>query len=140
LVTPQNAKNGILLRIPIKILTIARSRRDLLFLLNRFVDINKYLYRTRKLPDLYRTNVRYTKEKYPPGQRPVENWQCVDVLYKTGLGDCEDLATARVAWLQVHGEKARIRITKRRPGRIWHVTVKRADGSVEDPSEFLGMT
>lgn len=127
------------MRIPITFLVVSETRDDLLFLLNRLIEMNMYLYKTRNLPDLYQAGVRYRREKTPPGRPAIERWQCVDVLYQNGWGDCEDLACARIAYLRVRGERARVRLTKRKPGHTWHVTVRRADGTNEDPSALLGM-
>lgn len=124
--------------IPIRIHTRARSRRDLVFLLNRLVDINRRLLKTRKFPPLYKSGVRYVREEEDSfDTRHVEDWKAIDVLYATQTGDCEDLAAALCAELQNRGFPARIRLTKR--GRMWHVTVK-VGNRVEDPSRRLGMT
>lgn len=117
--------------------TTAVSRRDLLFMLNRLVDIDAYLIRTRRLPPLYESGVRYEAEREDLRTlRPVEDWQATDVLYERGLGDCEDLVCTRIAELRLRGIKAAPRLT--RDGRILHVTV-RVGNRVEDPSRLLGM-
>jgi hypothetical protein len=110
-----------------------KGRRDLMFLLNRLVAIDLHLMRTRRLPTLYSSGVRYGREK----KRGTEHWQAADELIKSGVGDCEDLACYRVAELRANGEYANVRLTKRR--KTWHVTVRREDGTVEDPSRRLGM-
>lgn len=86
-----------------------------------------------RLPDIYETNIRYQSE--PPGQ---EDWLTYPVLIADKVGDCEDLACARVAKLRQRGEK------KARPhlyhkGHLWHVMVMRGNGELEDPSAALGM-
>ncbi|MDH5644476.1 MAG: hypothetical protein OEZ01_00625 [Candidatus Heimdallarchaeota archaeon] len=125
------------MRVQIRIHTTAHSRRDLLFELNRLVDLNRWIYRTRSLPPLYQAGVRYRRETEDyMAAKPVEDWQAVDVLYKNGFGDCEDLAAARCAELRNADVPATIRLTRR--GRIWHVTVRTPAG-VEDPSRKLGM-
>ena len=124
--------------IPIRILTKARSRRDLVFALNRLVDLNRHLLKSRRLPPLYRSGVRYQREEDDNEPRPVEDWLAVDVLYAKGVGDCEDLAAALCAQRRNEGLPARIRLTKR--GRIWHVTIRIGkNGPIEDPSKRLGM-
>jgi hypothetical protein len=63
------------------------------------------------------------------------------------VSNCEDLACYRVAELRVRtGEPAKPRVTSRiipspKYGNftLYHITVLRADGSVEDPSAILGM-
>ena len=52
--------------------------------------------------------------------------------------NCEDLACARVAKLRQQGErKAKPYLYNK--GSLWHVMLKRQDGTVEDPSAALGM-
>lgn len=84
-------------------------------------------------PKLYASGVRYKRE--PAG---VENWQTARELFATGFGDCEDLATVRVAELRHGGERAKIVLRTVRPGLV-HILVKRANGKLEDPSKVLGM-
>lgn len=104
-----------------------------------------WLIRRPNTPDIYDSGVEYQRE--PPGQ---EEWQTIPAMLKSGHGDCEDLAAWRVAELQIRGdsengtgpENARIITkTKKLPdGRLLiHVLVRRADGSIEDPSLRLGM-
>lgn len=127
----------------IGVLTTAEGKRDLLAALNAMVRWNVYLFTTRPgLPPLYESGIRYVREdEAADPQRAsfpaIERWQMADVLAVTKRGDCEDLAMYRVGWLRAHGENARIRLTRR--GNIWHVTLFRADGRIEDPSARLGM-
>lgn len=90
-----------------------------------------------RTPPLYRADVWYERE--PPGR---EEWQTIPATLARGSGDCEDLASWRVAELQARGEPARI-ITKTAHlmmgGKLVHVLVKRGDGTIEDPSAILGM-
>lgn len=73
------------------------------------------------------------------GADRVEEWQNVAELYGAGKGDCEDLAGARAAELRVRrGEPARA-IAYRSGPRKFHAVVRRADGTIEDPSRILGM-
>jgi hypothetical protein len=86
---------------------------------------------------LYQADVIYCRE--PVGQ---EVWQSVAPLYASSIGDCEDLACARVAELNLAGRKARVHLTSRQKstgGRMYHVTVWRGPGCIEDPSRRLGM-
>jgi len=90
--------------------------------------------RTRQVPPLYKTGTVYAREI---SGKQSENWQtCVQIL-KSRVGDCEDLAAYRVAELCERGEDAKIRLSLK--GRTWHVTVRRGDGRIEDPSRILGM-
>lgn len=125
----------------IAILTTATGKRDLIRALEIQVLWNVHLMRTRSLPPLYKSGIRYVREDSPRDPHPnmprIERWQMADVLADTKRGDCEDLAMYRVAELRVRGERARIRLTH--SGKMWHVTLFRGDGSVEDPSARLGM-
>jgi hypothetical protein len=92
-----------------------------------------YLTLQPRLPDIYATSIFYKSE--PPGE---ENWLTYPVLLAIGFGDCEDLACARVAKLRQQGErKAKPYLYNK--GSLWHVMLKRQDGTVEDPSAALGM-
>lgn len=89
----------------------------------------------RPLPMLYASGVRYVRE--PRGR---ERWQTAEETADRKQGDCEDLVAYRVAELWSLGERAaRPYCYSPRPGLI-HCQVKRADGSIEDPSAKLGMT
>jgi len=112
----------------------ATSRKDLRFYLNRLVSLNRYLMRTRRVPPLYKSGVFYAREA---SGAKFERWQtCIECM-RTRACDCEDLASWRVAELQERGEDAKIRLSLQ--SRTWHVTVRRANGQIEDPSKILGM-
>jgi len=85
------------------------------------------------LPPLYRSGVRYKREQ--PGR---ERWLNVFELYEAGVGDCEDLAAARVAELRMAGIPA-LPWVKRTGARKYHAQVARPDDTIEDPSLILGM-
>lgn len=86
-------------------------------------------------PSLYESGVRYEREAL--GR---ESWQTLPDLLATKRGDCEDLAAALAAELQVTGvdPDAVACATHVRPG-LWHIRVRRGDGTMEDPSRVLGM-
>lgn len=87
----------------------------------------------RPLPPLYSTRVRYQREL---GR---ERWQTAEETFRRGVGDCEDLAAWRCAECWVSGERgARAICYAPRPGLI-HCVVRRANGSIDDPSKRLGM-
>jgi hypothetical protein len=126
--------------VKIRIELEALSRRDLKFYLNWFAKLQQYLIRTRRLPPLYKSGIVYARETTAggiPGHPKTENWQTYPAMLKSGVADCEDLSSVLVGQLREAGEPANIRLTKKR--NVWHVTVRRADGSVEDPSRKLGM-
>lgn len=108
-------------------------------LLEATVTINCIYLQTHRVPPLYKAGVRYQNE--PEGQ-PYEDFAIVPAIIARGWGDCDDLASWRVAELRMQGEKAKIRIQWRKyeNGRkLYHVVVRRANGDIEDPSRILGM-
>lgn len=113
-------------------------------------------------PALYKTRVRFQSEPKPPKGRPrIQRMVDLRTVLARGWGDCKHLCAWRVAELQ-EGEDpaADIKIYWRQRcqrcqrlvnhstrcgcgGRvkpfIYHAEVRRGDGSVEDPSRYLGM-
>ena len=86
------------------------------------------------LPRLYSGQIRYVRE---PANR--ERWQTARETSERGAGDCEDLAAYRVAELHLLGEPgATIAVRVINP-ELYHIVVRRKDGSMEDPSSQLGM-
>ena len=93
-------------------------------------------------PPHYESGVVYQEE--PPGTD--EEFASLPVILARGWGDCDDLAPARCAELRNQGHRAHIRIQWKRfvrpdgmPGKLYHIVVRRSDGSIEDPSRILGM-
>lgn len=112
------------------------KKKPILEALNLLVKLNRDELQRYKLPWLYRSGVRYRREPKIPGR--VENWQTISQLIRSGEADCEDLAAARSAELQVKkGIKAIPWLKKK--GKVWHVLVRYPDGRLEDPSRVLGM-
>lgn len=122
---------------PVRIGFQLRSeKREILEALNLLLKLNRGELKRYKLPWLYKSGVRYRREPKIPGR--VENWQTFTQLIQSGEADCEDLAAARAAELQVKkGIKAIPWLTKK--GKVWHVMVRYPDGRLEDPSRILGM-
>lgn len=91
-------------------------------------------------PDVvYRQRKCFHYEFEPEG---TDDWQDIPDCLALGHGDCEDLASWRVAELQEAGENAQVYIIHSElPGgqTLYHIQVQRADGSIEDPSVALGM-
>lgn len=107
--------------------------------LEGLVLLNVAVMNRSALPPLYDSGVRYQDEA--PGH---EDWRHAEIVYRDGYGDCEDLATYRAAELRVHlGEPAEafaVRTGHTHTGaNRWHALVRRADGTIEDPSRALGM-
>ena len=93
------------------------------------------------LPPLYRAGVQYRREQAKQCWHPIsggcEDWLSAWEVKRQGYGDCEDLASWRAAELNLAGERARAVPVRTRSG--WHIVVRRADGTIEDPSAKLGM-
>jgi hypothetical protein len=108
-----------------------------------------YLHLHKNVPALYASGVRYENEpSWTFEGEPVEEFALIPIVIARGWGDCDDLAPWRVAELRLRQkENAKIRIQWQRPTRpdgtkgrkYFHIVVRRADGSVEDPSAKLGM-
>lgn len=82
------------------------------------------------VPLLYESQTRYQSE--PVGS---EDWWNVDEVLRQGYGDCEDLAAYRAAELRTLGEPATVEIVPTSRGS-YHAVVRRADGTIEDPSRI----
>lgn len=112
------------------------EKRPLLEALAFLVKLNRAELQRYKLPWLYKSGVRYRREPKIPGR--AEDWQTITQLIQSGYADCEDLAAARAAELQIKkGIKAIPWLKKK--GKVWHVMVRYPDGKLEDPSRILGM-
>ena len=92
------------------------------------------LRRTGARP-LYSAGVRYRVEA--PGH---ERWQLPSETRALGYGDCEDLASYRVADLRHSGEDSGARVvTYQSAPNVRHCIVRRSNEQTEDPSRRLGM-
>jgi hypothetical protein len=99
-----------------------------------YIDLLEAARAGTPYPPLYSTGVKYTRE---PGG--AEIWQTWRFVYSTKKADCEDLACARTAELWADGETAARPEVRRITERLRHIVVRRADGTMEDPSLILGM-
>lgn len=87
-----------------------------------------------RLPPLYLSGIRYAPERdHGSGN---EDFALPDVTFRNRVGDCDDLCIYRIWELRCQGELATC-------NAIWqanaiHVRVRRANGSLEDPSIILG--
>lgn len=111
--------------------------------LQLLVDANRVFLRTHPdFPPLYEAGVRYLRDADRRTQQSPDSelWLTIPDAAHLGGADCKVLAAWRVAELQEAGENAScLLIPPKRGGRVWHVVVQRADGTVEDPSKLLGM-
>jgi hypothetical protein len=114
------------LRLPISAASYAAAIEGL-------VRLDEHIIAGRDFKPLYESGVRYKRE-------PRDVWRNIDDVYKSGWGDCEDLAAIRSAQLRATGEDpaAKVAIYQSGPKR-YHAIVARGDGSTEDPSKRLGM-
>lgn len=87
----------------------------------------------RSLPPLYQTRIRYQPE--PQRGSGVEYFDGPWRVLARGHGDCDDLVVYRLGQLLASGERASAICQWRTPR--YHVAVRRADGSAEDPSKIL---
>lgn len=112
-------------------LRVPASRKALEAATTGLVALNRYVLRRSPLPPIYESGV-----VYKPETRRPEEWRTADVIYASGYGDCEDLASWRVAELQLAGEPAKVKVV-RTGVRRFHAIVQRVNGAIEDPSKKL---
>jgi hypothetical protein len=102
-----------------------------------------YLQSTPSTPLLYSANLVYQAEEIGH-----DDWRDIPSVLAHGGGDCEDLACYLVAErrYRYNERTCRPRVTSRiidspKYGSftLYHITVLRADGAIEDPSAILGM-
>lgn len=114
----------------------------LLSALEALVGLNRVYLRTHpRAPSLYRAGVRYLRDADNGDQQlpDAELWLTIPDCLASGGADCKVLSAYRVAELRERGElDARCHVVQVGPSS-WHVIVKRADGTTEDPSRELGM-
>ena len=120
-------------------LTEPAKLEALTHLVEALVRVNVAWLRERRagVPWLYESGVRYEEE--PLGR---DEWQDIPETLERREGDCEDLASWRLAELRVRSfEDARpfVKRTVFGPRTVYHVAVRRSDGRIEDPSRVLGM-
>lgn len=121
-----------------------KGQRDINFALDLATVIAyRELKANPRLPKLYKSGVRYKRDRCKGNMRSVdgacERFLSPTQLLKEGRGDCDDLAPYLAAQRILEGDrKARARAIPS-PGVGWHVVVIRGDGRKEDPSRRLGM-
>lgn len=119
-----------------------QTERELRLALGLLTIANIQQMLWEKYPELYGSDIEQVDShdlaQYAREGRGHEEWQTAALLRRSRKGDCEDLACFRVAQLILRGErKARAVPIRTRAG--WHIVVRRADGTIEDPSKRLGM-
>jgi len=115
------------------------NKRELQLALDVLVTIDLMEIPFYRLPPLYETGVRYRRELYRSAAVPgvSERFLSARQVFAERLGDCEDLAAYLCAQRQLEGVKARAMPIRSSVG--WHIIVRHADGTIEDPSKVLGM-
>lgn len=104
-------------------------------------------YQLAQNPDLPGPYQRYADgrpvvlyKEEPPG---AEDWDDVPTSLDMGVTDCETLACWQAAYLIVReGEDARAVYSREQQADgtwLYHIVVRRADGTIQDPSRDLGM-
>lgn len=126
---------------------IARGFLRGVILQNRIL-IRQARRRGRPYPSLYESGVVFQREPKPkPGHKRLQAMVDLRTVLRRRGGDCKHLCAWRVAELQEGEDPAadikiywRTRVVRgRERPYIYHAEVRRGDGSVEDPSRFLGM-
>jgi hypothetical protein len=120
-------------------LTDAARMEALRHLIEALVAVNCAWLREHQgsAPWLYESGVRYEEE--PPGR---DEWQDIPETIARREGDCEDLACWRLSELRVRSREHATPFIKAAvygSRTVYHVAVRRADRSIEDPSRILGM-
>jgi hypothetical protein len=112
--------------------------RALALYIKRVIEGHAYgcveAYRSWNLPQLYQSGTRFAYE--PQHGNGLEMFDLPLTTFRRGWGDCDDLVIWRICELVARGEKATCKTAYR--NNALHVQVRRADGSVEDPSVILG--
>jgi hypothetical protein len=87
----------------------------------------------QRLPPLRTTAIRFCPE--PQAGTGVEDWADPWTVLSRGHGDCDDLVIYRLTELLLTGERATVSVIWQGSG--FHVRVRRANGTLEDPSLFV---
>jgi hypothetical protein len=91
--------------------------------------------RSRPLPPLYQSGVRYKPEPWAGSGK--EEWADPYTVFRRKWGDCDDLVLWRAAELRAAGHAATIQVMRLLDEPRYHVRVRKPDGSEEDPSVIL---
>jgi len=113
-----------------------QAAKEVCAVLEIAVDRARREIRSGKVPHLYKSGVKYAKQN--PSACAFRT--PIDVLERK-QGDCKQLVLWRIAELREAGEDAKPRIMwiADKKGLRAHAQVRRANGTIEDPSALLGM-
>lgn len=115
--------------------------RTVRYMIESAVFVNRDYIAHYHPPALYDSGVHYRNE--PIGM--PDHVEDIPVILARRHGDCMHLCAWRVAELREQGEHALPRMIwlppekRATPQRVFHVQVRRGNGSIEDPSAKLGM-
>lgn len=129
------------MRLLLNICVPVSGRLGLEAALEALVSLDRvYLRSHPSTPALYQAGVRYLRDvdERDQGRPAAELWYTIPDVLRSGGADCKCLAAWRVSELREAGEAARVYVVHPAP-RLWHIQVRRSDGSIEDPSAILGM-
>jgi hypothetical protein len=84
--------------------------------------------------------IKAKRVRWQPEPEGDEHFDLPTTVIARGWGDCDDLAPWHAGSLRASGADPHARAIVRRSGpKRWHAIVRRADGSIEDPSAAAGM-
>jgi hypothetical protein len=96
------------------------------------------------IPTLYSSGITYEHTITEGDERYDANWKdCIQCIV-TKKANCKSLVAYRIAELRLNGFKASYSLIQKinddeDQTQDWHVQVRHADGTLEDPSALLGM-
>jgi hypothetical protein len=89
--------------------------------------------RGHPLPLLANTGIKFRHE--PNAGTGIEDWADPWTVLQRGWADCDDLVMYRLVELRLAGQTAHVSVIWQ--GNGFHVRVRRANGSLEDPALYL---
>lgn len=117
--------------------SLAQKAQAAAYGLDALARINLDLMRRFKVPRLYDTAVQFRPEPGAGQPGVPERFDNVAQVLGRGWGDCDDLVGWRLAELWLFGEPAHRRIVWPEGLPHYHAQLRRADGSIEDPSAYM---
>lgn len=98
--------------------------------LEGLVAVDMWLLERGLVKPLYRSGVRYK------WKLPGNGWDHAAIVQKRGWGDCKDVGAWRIAEQRLHGLDCEPHVIHT-GGTNYHVQMRYADGTIEDPSRVL---
>lgn len=113
-------------------LPLAQAWRELLTVLARSDAAAIQYGQLAPPPPLYGSGVRYADE--PGAGSGLEDFADPWTVHQRGWGDCDDLIRYRLCELYISGELTAAPAIHEPESELQHAAIRRADGSLEDPS------